>query len=130
MNWYAASIVTVIEVLEGEQLTVPVEEAIYLLQGNSREFARKAAMKIGKALEVAGAEGIRWCERPARLRFLGIRKLRAIYPPTESNTSIDDAVPVHGAEITHSFFEVDSSATAELFAQGKRVAVSYVDDDA
>lgn len=129
MSWYAASIVTAIIVAEGEQDHVPVQEAIYLIEADTEELAWKKSKKIGTSDEGAGSEGMRWCERPAITKFLGIRKLKQIFPPMDKTIGIDDATPSDGAEITNNYFEVDDLKTAVLLASGKRVTVSYVDDD-
>jgi hypothetical protein len=128
MTWYGASIITAIEVLDGQQDCVPVEEEVYLLEANSTQEAFDLADHYGQLCEAAGAEGVRWCQRPAKVKFLGVRKIRSIYPPSESRTSVEAAVPVSGAEITHNFFEVADMDTAIRLSKGERVDVSYVDD--
>ena len=129
MTWYAASIITVTKVLDGEQDMFPIEESVYLVEAKTREDAFRRAEELGKELEFSGKEGVRWCGRSAIVQFLGIRKLRSIYPPADQFMSIDDATPVDGAEITHNVFEVKNMEQAQLLANGKFVDVSYIDDD-
>jgi hypothetical protein len=125
MIWFAASIVSVIKYNNSEQLEYPVFEDVYLF---SAENKNELDSKISERLSIINAAGeCTYNGHAATQVCLGVRKIRSIY--NEPPLDIDNAPPADGTELTHSFFLVNSIEDAQNMADGKRVKVTYVDDD-
>lgn len=126
MTWYSASIIIAIRATEGKQDVFPAFENFYLINAKDREHAISEAERFGRELENID-DNLTLDGAPAERKFLGIRKLRSIYNPPE--IELDNVPPVHGTEISHSFFELRNEADLKKLASGKRLSVDYVDDD-
>lgn len=127
MSWFAASIVTVVKVAFGDQDTFPISETVYLVEASSFHEAELKAKKIGE-IEARAGDDLTYCGRAAFREFLGVRKLKLTHNLTEDD-EIGQAQPSDGTEVIESYFEVENEAECLAFATGKRVTVSYVDDD-
>jgi hypothetical protein len=108
---------------------VQVEERVYLIEAQSFVEAEIRARDIGIKDEEAGSDGQTVNGKLAREVFLGVRHVQAIYPPSNSARSFDDAVPEHGAEIAYSNFKVPSLDVARKMAAGKTVEVAILGDE-
>lgn len=127
MTWYTASVITTIRfVNDVGQETFPVFEDFYLLQADSRLSALRKANEIGLSLEQLD-DNLELNGKPAKRKFLGIRKVRSIVNPPD--IQLDTSPPVDGTELSHSYFEIHNSADLMKLAMGQRVTLEYVDDD-
>jgi len=121
MTWYAANIVTTIQLLETDQASWPVEIQTYLIDAKDESEALNLAEEFGKEEAVAGSDGLTWNNRPARTLYLGIVRLNLLYPPVSSHRVLGNGIPEHGAEITHFKFEVGTLQEAKALAEGNSV---------
>lgn len=125
MTWFVASVLTAIRNVDKTEEKVPVFEDFFLVEADAREQALQEAEKIGR--EVASLQdGLSLDGKPAERIFLGIRKLRSVYNPAPFD--IDEDQPVHGTELTHSYYEVDDFESAIKLGRGECVQVTYLDD--
>jgi hypothetical protein len=126
MRWFVVSIISVIEITEGCQEDYPVFEDFFLFSADSEE---ELQAKIQSEIEIgnqAGASGVTYDDRPATQRYLGVRKIRAVYNKEDSDNCTP---PTDGSELTHCFMNVSSLEDAERLAKGHAVIVTYIDDD-
>ncbi|MDG4552133.1 MAG: hypothetical protein P9F19_01110 [Candidatus Contendobacter sp.] len=126
MPWFTASLITVIEVINQSQERIPVFEDFFLIEADDREKAIHEAEYIGQQ-QAALDDGICLDGKPAKRIFLGVRKIRSIYNPAPYD--IDSDRPVHGTELTHSYFEAKDLIDAIRLAKGESVNISYIDDN-
>ena len=96
-------------------------EDFYLLEAATRDDAVQEAERIGKEL-AALDDGLTLNGKPAERVYLGIRKLRSVYNPVPLD--IDADKPVHGTELTHSYYEVSDFETAIKLGKGEGAVVN------
>jgi hypothetical protein len=125
MTWFTASVLTAMRVINDEQENIPVFEDFFLIEAESRESAWREAERIGRE-HAAIDDNLTLHGKPAERIFLGIKKIRSVYNPAPFD--IDSDRPVHGTELTHSYFEVSNFDEAINLAKGVPVKVFYVDD--
>lgn len=125
--WFAASVLKAVKASEGDQRTFPVFETVFLIEADDFDEAEQSALQLGAA-EVQASDDLTYCGKPARLELLGIRKLKLTWSP-DLKSDPGTRPPVHGTEIIESFFEVEGEESLRALSSGKRVTVSYVDDD-
>lgn len=124
MTWFVASIVSMIEVLDGGQTEFPIFEDFYLFEAHSEI---ELQTKIKKKMEIIDSAGK--CEyqgHPAMQRCVGTRKVRSIY--NEPPLSLDAAPPGDYSELSHSYFIAKSKDDVRSFASGKPTRLLCVDD--
>ena len=78
MTWYTASLISTLIIDESEQDHYLVFENFYLVEGDTDEEAWKKAERIGLE-DQKFDKGLRYMGKPAKSKFLGIRKLKSIY---------------------------------------------------
>ena len=101
MTWFVASIVSVIEIIDGSpQEEFPIYEDYYLFNAASENELQIQIKSVTDLIDAAGTCNL--AGRPATKRSLGVRKIRSIYndPPRH----IDNDPPDNGTELSHSFF--------------------------
>lgn len=120
MVWYAAHAIQAFERLDGEQDAFPVYENVILIEAESVEqaFEKAEAFACDDEGDFA-SEGLTIDDRPARRKFVGIRKLIAI-----QNVYGEDR-PVNGAEITYSKLTVFGHDELKRLVEGKDVMLRY-----
>ena len=123
MTWYVASIISCIEIVDGEQPEYPVYEDFYLFEAYSKTELDEKISNMIRLNDEAG--DCRLDGKPARQRCIGVRKIRSVYNETPD---IDENRPGDGTELTHSFYMASSLHDAELFARGSSVILRCVDD--
>jgi hypothetical protein len=121
MSWYAASAIFVFEARTGEQSRFPVHENVYLIEASSDSEALQKARQWAKGQEYDDPT-LTLDDRPARLRYAGLRKLISISNPVPALQN--DGPPGHGTEVTYSEFTVGKEDIAKLIA-GEPVDVRY-----
>ena len=123
MTWFGVSIVSVIEFREGVQSEFPVFEDIYLFEAKSDEELQD---KVKSQMQIIDAAGeCSYCDRPAVLRCVGVRKIRSVYREASPD---QEGPPGDRSEISHSFFISSSKEDVDLFTAGKAVTLRCVDD--
>jgi|HubBroStandDraft_1064217.scaffolds.fasta_scaffold373820_1 hypothetical protein len=124
MTWFVASIVSVIEIIDGEQEEFPIYEDFYLFEAQSEielQDKIKSQMTLINTTGKCYLQGV-----PARQKCIGIRKIRSIYNDLPGH--IDKDPPGDRSEVSHSFFVAFSREDVELFAAGHAVTLRCVDD--
>lgn len=125
MTWFAAHIIEAIEVKEGTQDVYPVYENVILIEAENADIAFEKATALGK--KAAVDDQMEWNERPALSVFKGIRKLITIDNPFEADIDQRNDPPIHGTEITYSYFELKSPEDIKKLTEGKEVQVEYLE---
>lgn len=125
MTWFCAHVIEAIELLEGPQTTYPVYENVFLLEASSPAEAEKIAYLIGQ--NEAVDDGLTLNDMPAKRVFKGVRKLIKISNPTDSDLDQWEDPPIHGTEVTYSYFELVSQEAINNLVTGKSVTVDYVE---
>lgn len=96
--------------------TIPVYENVLLIQATDGDDAERRATDIAS---LEDEEELRWDGKPARLRFVGIRKVIECQPFGTAKRIGD------GAELTYSVLSVASDADLKKLAAGDPVIVTY-----
>jgi len=107
MGWYAAHVLLCTELIEGELGYCPVWENIYLIHAESSEVAWERAEALGTAEAEAG-EGMTFDDKPARWRFVGVRRLAECLE-----------TPGDGAEVAYLQYTVRDRAGLDDLMKGK-----------
>jgi hypothetical protein len=102
-------------------------EDFYLIEARTDQEAWQKAHTYGIQLENIDDE-LTYMGKPATRKFLGIRKVRAIYNPPESDLDLDKDPPTNGSELSHSCYEVNNLDEAIKIAQGKEVSLVYLSE--
>jgi hypothetical protein len=120
-RWFCAHGIMVLIYTDGPpQQEFTIWENVYLINADSEDEAASRAEAIGRMEQEAGETSATEEEgRPARWRFLGIRKVIACENADEQ--------PVDSIEVTYSTFQVCSLGEAQQIAEGNSVALEYVD---
>lgn len=126
MPWFTASLITAIKTVSQPQKNIPVFEDFFLIEAEDKEKAIREAEYIGQQ-QASLDDGICLDGKSAKRIFLGVRKIRSIYNPAPYD--IDSDKPVHGTELTHSYFEVKDLRDATRLAKGEPVGILYIDDN-
>ncbi len=121
MAWYTASAILAFEYKEGEQKSFPVWENSYLIEAKDEDEALEKAILIAKEEEGDDSGSLTVNGVAAKKVFMGIRKLISIV------NLHDDDIPTNGAELSFSEYEVSNKSDLRNLAQGKEVAVKYVE---
>lgn len=126
MTWFVASLISVVELIGGDQEEYPVEETFYLFEAHSEAELNEKVTKEITSLNRTGS--CHYYDKPARWHCLGARKIRSVYH-SESAPDLDKSPPADGTELTHSFMVVKSLADVHRLVEGKTVMVRYMDND-
>jgi hypothetical protein len=108
VKWYAAHLVMFVQFKKHRQSRYPIWENIILIKARSDEEALDKAGKRGRRDEGDSSGTFRWCGKPTRWVFAGVRQI--VYC---------DGKPVDGTEISFLELEVGSKKTLEKILEGK-----------
>src|SRR6266571_4468571 len=75
MPWFAAHAIFYFEAKDGPQVSFSIWENVYLIKGTDSDDAWSKADLWARENEGDSDGSLRWNERPATLRYAGIRKL-------------------------------------------------------
>lgn len=127
MAWFVATnaMLTLIDSVDVKQTQFPIELQIYLIEASTEKIAIEKATAIGKDDEEAGGSGLTLDDRPAKQKFLGIKRLSKIFPPPESGLDLDNSIPESGAEVLHIRVEVKSLEKAQNFMLNDEIITRY-----
>ena len=112
MQWYAAHIVILLEPLEKIEQPITAWEDIVLFSASSRQDAHQRATEYGKAKEAID-DGLMVYGRPARYRFLGVRKV--------VDCVDNDRQPEDGTEVSYLELEFSSARVAEQYVVDEKL---------
>jgi len=90
-TWYAAHIVMVVQITRGKQSKYPAWENIVLIAADSEEEAFRKADACGSKEEQAVDESFHWGKHPARLKYMGVRKLTECRFPADEPCDLGEA---------------------------------------
>jgi len=116
---YAAHLVMAVRVADTAGGAIPVYENVVLIDAESDDAAMREACAIGRADVAEPDPSFRWDGRPARLEFVGVRKLMTCQPRGLSH-KIES-----GAELTYAQLSVRSEADLRKLVEGEPVEVVY-----
>jgi len=124
--WYAAHAVYVFELLRGRQSTFTVVENVLLVRARSRKAGLAAAIRVGRR-EDSVDPTLTIDGRPARQKFLGIRKIVSCAADPFDNSSADGLVGTirSGTEATYLTYRVSSRADLARIMRGKEAEVVF-----
>jgi hypothetical protein len=123
MTWYAASVIFVFKLRTGRQKRFPVWEDVHLIEADTDADAWRKAEELGKAKVEIDDETLTVGDRPAKMKFCGVRKVVTIDNPFPG--PVDRVPPVHGTELTYSEFSLGSEKDIEKLVEGRPVSVRY-----
>jgi hypothetical protein len=116
---YAAHLVMAVRVAAPENGAIPLYETVVLIAAESDDEAMREACAIGRADAADPDPTFRWGGHPARLEFVGVRKLISCQPRGLSG-KIES-----GAELTYSQMSVRSEDDLRKLVEGEPVEVVY-----
>jgi hypothetical protein len=118
--WYCAHAIHFFEYEDGNQSDYHVWEHLYLIEAATPSDAHLAG--ISRARQDETAEGHSINERPARLKFAGIRK---VVECLDLDSTLDR--PTHGTELSYSGFVVSELGEFNHLLKGAPARVVYED---
>jgi len=121
MAWFAAHTIFYFEVKDGPQDSFSIWENVYLIRGIDSDDAWEKAAIWARENEGDSDGSLLWNERPATLRFAGIRKLISV-SHWEGEGRLE-----HRDEITYSEFEVADRESIDRLVAGDEVDLRYVE---
>ncbi len=118
--WFAAHAVYSFELLRGRQTTFTLVENVLLIRARSSKAALVAAIALGKRQQLEDPS-LTLDGKPARQKFLGIRKLVTCAADVSDDSSRDGRVrEVHsGTEATYLTYRVTGRAALKKLMAGK-----------
>ena len=116
---YAAHLIMAVKYRNEPQSDIPFYENVLLIDAGSDDEAWDKAEEIGREEGADDDLSFRWNEHPARLEFVGIRKLITCQP-----RGLSDRIE-SGAELTYSQMSVRSEADLKKLVDGEPVEVVY-----
>ncbi len=122
MTWVVAHIVSVAELISGEQTKFPTFEEMYLIEAHSDEEYQNSLGRIVDLINEAGECTVD--DMPARIKVIGVRKVSTIYNPPPYTMDADK--PVHGTEVASIEYEFSKIADAKKFADGTSMEVKVI----
>ena len=124
MLWFAAHAVHVFELVSGRQTTFKVLEDVLMIRARNAKSALAAALRQVKR-ETVVDETLTLGNRPARQRFLGIRKVVECAADLSDRTSHGGEVREmkSGVEATYQFYRIKGRDELKRLMQGKDVEV-------
>jgi hypothetical protein len=105
----------------GEQNDYLVWEHIYLIRAESPDHARDRGVLRAEQDETDSQGTLIVNDRPARLRFLGIRKVVEC-----QDLDPQSGLPVDGTELSYSEFQVPNSMELTKLMTGESATVVYL----
>lgn len=126
MTWYVASVIMSIRLKKGKQSKIPVFENFFLVSGKTREQAAKKAEKIAKLEAEAQSDGLSLNDKPAIMKFDGIRKLVSVANPVPME--LDKERPDDGTELSYNEYIVVNKRDLKKLATGKQVELLYLEN--
>lgn len=124
MAWYCAHAIFYFELKDEPQDSYVMWENVYLVEASTDDEARTKAEEYAKTEEADSSDTLTLNDKPCRYKFAGIRKLITVSYIEKAPDKPDD-VPVSGAEVTYSEFEVDTLEEVLKLARGEFVEVLY-----
>lgn len=116
---YAAHLILAIKYREPPQDRIPLYENVVLIDAGSDDEAWEKAEQIGREDAASDDPSFRWDDRPARLEFVGVRKVVSCQPRGLSQRMES------GAELTYSQMSVRTEADLRKLVNGEPVDVVY-----
>ena len=128
-KWYAAHILVAARYRKGAQRSFPVYENIVLFRGHNAEQVRRKAQDFAKT-EYEGDSTVTLGRRPARLVFVGVRKIVECQESTARGIRHPgrNLAPGEGTEASYSLLTVTGSKQLNALAAGESVLVRYEAD--
>jgi len=121
--WYCAHALHYFEYEDGKQDDYLVQENIYLIQAASPDEAMAKGELQGKTVEThLDGSGLRLNDRPARLRFVTIRKVVECQDLDEQTEILTEG----GIELSYSEYIISSKDEFEKMIHGKTATVDYL----
>jgi Domain of unknown function (DUF4288) len=121
MSWYSASLINVVRLRAGEQVSFPVWEDVCLIEAMNDDEAIRKATDLGKSRECDDPT-LTLNDNPATMFFLGVRKVSRIDNPLDVP---EPAAPVQGSEVAFSKYNVSTIEDLEKLVRGESVSVVY-----
>jgi hypothetical protein len=125
-KWYAASAVFVTRTKDAPSECAMIEERVYLIEDDGLNDVWDKASRIASE-EENRALTFEYCGKAATEQFVGIRKVIGIRPHLKDKNISTDALG-DGAELTFSFFHLNSSEDLQAFVDGDEVRLIYKAD--
>lgn len=119
MPWFSASIIMYVKFKDGNQNSFPFFENIILIEVPSKKEASEKAMQIGKSEESDYSGSFTYDERPAEMKFGGIRKIFECECGLKS--------PNTGTEVGYSKMAVRQESDFKDLIAGLPVKVDYIE---
>jgi hypothetical protein len=116
---YAAHIIMAVKYREPPQSSIPFYENVVLIDAASDDEAWDKAEELGREDGKDDDPSFRWGDHPARLEFVGVRKLISCQP-----RGLSERIE-NGAELTYSQMSVRSEADLKKLVDGEPVEVVY-----
>lgn len=116
---YAAHLIMAIKYRDPPQDRIPLYENVVLIDARSDDEAWDRAEVIGREDAAQDDASFRWDGRPARLEFVGVRKVISCQP-----RGLSERIE-SGAELTYSQMSVRSEADLQKLVDGEPVEVVY-----
>jgi len=123
--WFAAHAVYVFELIRGRQSTFTIVENVLLVRGRSAKAALAEATTVARR-EDSDDPSLTVDSKPARQRFLGIRKIVSCAADPFDASSADGQVQTirSGMEATYLTYRVVGRAALRRLLAGKEAAVT------
>jgi hypothetical protein len=116
--WFAAHVILVLKLKQGQQNEFPVWENVLLLEAPSAEGVVELATERAQQYVGDSDGSLTLDDRPAVWEFVGVRKVVLCDP---SDTVAD------GTEATYSEFVLESFEDVQVLARGGAVRLTYTD---
>jgi hypothetical protein len=128
MIWFAAHAVYVFEPVSGRQKSFKVLENVLMVRARSSKSALASALVVARR-EASDDPSLVIDGKPARQRFLGIRKVVACAADPFDDSSTDGQVRTirQGTEATYFSYRVASRAALNRLVVGKDAKITLED---
>src|SRR4051812_13836694 len=121
MPWFAAHVVMHFRMTDGRQDRFTGYENVFLVEAETAEQAIQLGADIGRADEGDSGGTLTVVGRPARLTFVGVRKVvKVLHAPGVRQVGAGD-------EVTYSEFEVVDQDCLHRFARGEAVPLQWIE---
>lgn len=125
-HWFAAHAVYVYEAIRGRQTPITIVENVLLIRAQSAKAALSAALRLARR-ELKDDPSLTLDGKPARKRFLGVRKIVSCAADAFDKTSNDGLVREirSGTEGTYLKYRVSGRAALRSLMAGREVDTSF-----